>query len=290
MLCWMNGEYVEQENLKVSPFDHGFLYGLGFFETFRTYNGKPLFLREHLARLKHALSTFRIAMPYTEQQLREVIEALNNQNGGDDGYFRLNVSAGEHEIGLAPTTYEKPNVIVFRKALPKAVPSLEKTAVLLQTVRNTPEAGNTRFKSHHYGNNVFARFELPSLATQEGIFLTQEGFVAEGITSNIFWVKGDTLYTPALQTGILAGITRSIVIRLAKELLMNIEEGEYRAEELFAAEECFMTTAVQQIVPVKQIQDVTYLGLAGNVTQKLMQAYEEYIAARLKEEDGRYDK
>ena len=290
MLCWMNGEYVEQENLKVSPLDHGFLYGLGFFETFRTYNGKPLFLREHLARLHQALSAFRIAMPYTEEQLRLVIETLNEQNGGDDGYFRLNVSAGEHEIGLAPTTYEKPNVIVFRKALAKAMPIIEKSAVLLQTVRNTPEAGSNRFKSHHYGNNVFARFELPSLATQEGIFLTKEGFIAEGITSNIFWVKGDTLYTPALRTGILAGITRSIVIRLAKELLINVEEGEYMAEELFLAEECFVTTAVQQIVPINQIQETTYLGLAGNVTKKLVQAYEEYIAARLKEEDGRYDK
>ena len=290
MLCWMNGEYVEQENLKVSPFDHGFLYGLGFFETFRTYDGKPLFLREHLARLHQALSTFHIAMPYTEQQLREIIETLNAQNGGNDGYFRLNVSAGEHEIGLAPTSYENPNVIVFRKALPKVTPTVEKTAVLLQTVRNTPEAGSTRFKSHHYGNNVFARFELPSLATQEGIFLTKEGFVAEGITSNIFWVKDDTLYTPALQTGILAGITRSIIIRLARDLSIHVEEGEYMAEELFGAEECFITTAVQQIVPINQIQGATYLGLAGNVTKKLVQAYEEYIAARLKDEDGRYDK
>ena len=290
MLCWMNGEYMEQKNLKVSPFDHGFLYGLGFFETFRTYNGKPLFLREHLARLHQALSTFRIAMPYTEQQLREVIETLNEQNGSDDGYFRLNVSAGEHEIGLAPIAYENPNVIVFRKPLPKTTTVIEKTAVLLQTVRNTPEAGTIRYKSHHYGNNVLARFELPSLATQEGIFLTQEGFIAEGITSNVFWVKNHTLYTPAVQTGILAGITRSIVIHLAKECSITVEEGEYSLENLLTAEECFLTTAVQQIVPVKQIQDTTYRGLAGNVTKTLIQAYEQYIAARLKEEDERYDK
>ena len=148
----------------------------------------------------------------------------------------------------------------------------------------TFEAGATGFR------RIAHRFELPSLATQEGIFLTREGFVAEGITSNIFWVKNQTLYTPALQTGILAGITRSNVIRLAKELSLDIEEGEYLAEELLSAEECFITTAVQQIVPIKQIQHTTYLGLAGNVTKTLVRAYEKYIAARLKEEGGRYDK
>lgn len=290
MLCWMNGEYIEQEHLKVSPFDHGFLYGLGFFETFRTYKGKPLFLREHLARLQNALLNFHITMPYTENQLRKVIENLNEDAGGTDGYFRLNISAGEHKIGLAPTSYEKPNVIVFRKALPKTSPSLEKTAVILQTVRNTPEVNNTRFKSHHYGNNVFARFELPSLASQEGIFLTQEGFVAEGITSNVFWVKDKTIYTPSLQTGILSGIMRSNVIRLARKHALAIKEGEYYVEHLFEADECFITNSVSQIVPIKQIQHVTYKGLTGKITQQLKEAFIADIAVKLEEEDKGYDK
>ena len=125
MLCWMNGEYVEHNELKISPFDHGFLYGLGFFETFRTYNGKPLFIKEHLTRLQEALSAFNISFPYTAEQLVEVIEALNTADDGTDGYFRLNVSAGEHEIGLAPTRYENPNVILFRKPLPPVVSGIE---------------------------------------------------------------------------------------------------------------------------------------------------------------------
>ena len=132
MLCWMNGEYVEHDALKISPFDHGFLYGLGFFETFRTYKGKPLFLKEHLTRLQQALSAFRISFPYTAEQLEGVIEKLNEADDFQDGYFRLNVSAGEHEIGLAPTRYENPNVILFRKSLPPLVKGVEKTATILE--------------------------------------------------------------------------------------------------------------------------------------------------------------
>ena len=284
MLCWMNGEYVEHDAIKISPFDHGFLYGLGFFETFRTYNGKPLFLKEHLARLHVALDAYRIAMPYTVEEIVEVIATLNENSGGEDGYFRLNVSAGEHEIGLAPVAYNKPNVILFRKALPPVSPNAEKTAVFLQTRRNTPEVSDMRFKGHHYGNNVFARFELPSLASQEGIFLTQEGFVAEGITSNIFWVKDRVLYTPSLQTGILPGITRANVLRLAAANGYEVKEGLFTEEQLLVADECFMTTAIQHIVPIQAIGHKKYLGHEGPVTRQLQTAYAELTQCRLKGE------
>lgn len=283
MICWMNGEYMPQEQLKISPFDHGFLYGIGFFETFRTYNGKPLFLSAHLKRLAQALEAFHIQMPYTEHQLTAIITSLNEKNGGEDGYFRLNVSAGEHEIGLSPTEYKQPNVIVFRKELPKAIPNLSKIAIILKTIRNIPEDGTNRFKGHHYGNNVFARFELPSLAAQEGIYLTSEGFVAEGITSNIFWVKNKKLYTPALTTNILAGITRANVIKLANEQEIEVVEGEFPLSHLLEADECFMTTAIQQIVPIKQIESKQFKGIQGEITIQLQKAYEIFIEVLLKE-------
>ena len=284
MLCWMNGEYVERDALRISPFDHGFLYGLGFFETFRTYKGKPLFINEHLMRLKEALSAFRISFPYTAKQLVEVIEVLNTADGGQDGYFRLNVSAGEHEIGLAPTRYNNPNVILFRKSLPPVVKGVEKTATILATRRNVPENGYTRFKGHHYGNNVFARFELPSLATQEGIFLTAEDIVAEGITSNVFWVKGSVVYTPSLNTGILAGVTRGFVLELVHQLGYEVQEGQYNVSELLEAKECFITNAVQQIVPIRSLGNVTFLGNEGSITKEIQRAYEQLIELRLKGE------
>ena len=107
MLCWMNGEYIEASELKISPFDHGFLYGFGFFETFRTYEGEPVFIIEHFNRLCEGLKEYRIAMPYTVNEISDAIRLLN-ETDGEDGYFRINVSAGAHDIGLAPTEYTQP--------------------------------------------------------------------------------------------------------------------------------------------------------------------------------------
>lgn len=281
MLCWMNGEYIEEQELKISPFDHGFLYGLGFFETFRTYEGKAVYLHEHFSRLLEALKEYRIHFPYTLQNIEEVIRKLNAQDG-KEGYFRLNVSAGVHPIGLAPTEYPAPNVILFRKELPKMVRGTEKEAVWLKTQRNSPEQ-QVRHKGHHYGNNVRARFELPSLAAQEGFFTDVRGVVAEGITSNIFWVKDDILYTPATALGILPGVTRKIVLNLAKEQGILTREGSFLMWELEQATECFITTAVQELVPISRIGSTRFAGSEGRLYKKLHQAYLQKIVMQLGE-------
>lgn len=272
----MNGLYMEAADLRISPFDHGFLYGLGFFETFRTYQGKVLFFEAHMERLRAALKQYRIHMPYTPEELLEVVKQLNEQAGGQDGYFRLNVSAGEHEIGLQPTVYAKPTVIVFRKELLVAPSGQEKTARWLETKRNSPEQG-LRVKSHHYGNNVLGRFELPSLATQEGFFLTEEGFVAEGITSTIFWGKDDILYTPSLKTGILPGIIRDWVIQKATQLGIQVEVGFFKRNDVEWASECFITNSVQGLVPIRQIEDQKLIGNKGPLYVRLAKAYDEEI-------------
>ena len=281
MLCWMNGQYIDEHELKISPFDHGFLYGLGFFETFRTYEGKAVYLQEHFNRLIEALKEYRIHFPYTIQDIEEVIKKLNAQDG-KEGYFRLNVSAGVHPIGLAPSEYTEPTIILFRKELPNMVRGTEKEAVWLKTARNSPEQ-QTRYKSHHYGNNVRARLELASLANQEGFFTDKNGVVAEGITSNIFWIKDNILYTPSTRLGILPGITRAIVIRIAKELAFPVREGSFMTWELEQADECFVTTAVQELVPISHIGKIRFAGSEGRLYKKLHTAYLQKIVMHLGE-------
>lgn len=272
MQCWLNGTYVTAEELRISPFDHGFLYGLGFFETLRTYNGKVLFWEAHMERLQAALTQFHIHMPYTQQDLLAVIEQLNLAAGGQDGYFRLNVSAGEHGIGLQPSEYTQPNVIVFRKELPDIPRGKEKTAQWLEVRRNTPE-GTLRVKSHHYGNNVLGRFEMSSLAMQEGFFLTEEGYVAEGVTSNIFWVKDDILYTPSLEAGILPGITRAWILEHAQSVGMEIREGLFTKNDVEQGSECFITNSVQELVPICKLEDIQLLGNKGPIYLRLHEAF-----------------
>lgn len=276
MLCWMNGEYIEAEDLKVSPFDHGFLYGVGFFETFRTYEGDVFLFQAHIDRLKSALLEYRITLPYHEIDILTAVHMLNEAAGGTDGYFRLNVSAGVHDIGLAPTSYPTPNVILFRKELPKLVPGTEKRGVWLDTVRNDPE-GSVRQKSHSFLNNIRGRLELASLKETEGLFVTREGFVAEGITSNVFWVKEGVLCTPAIETGILPGTTRELVMQLAKSAHLPVNIGFYTKVDVERADEVFVTNAIQELVPLESIGGVSLPGANGIHYKKLHDLYQKAI-------------
>lgn len=276
MLCWMNGAYIPADELKISPFDHGFLYGAGFFETFRTYDGHLFLFQEHMDRLQEALDEYRITMPYEQSEILLAIKQLTEDAGGRDGYFRLNVSAGVHDIGLSPDAYPTPNVILFRKELPRTRRGSEKQGVWLETPRNNPEA-TIRHKSHNFLNNLRGRLEISSLKEQEGIFVTKDGFVAEGITSNVFWVKDGTLFTPTIETGILPGTTRSFIMKLAEFAGLTVQEGFYEQADVEAADELFVTNAIQELVPLVGMGSVRFPGAAGDVYTKLHDLYVQTI-------------
>ncbi|MDI2585702.1 aminodeoxychorismate lyase [Psychrobacillus sp. NEAU-3TGS] len=271
MDAWKNGKLYARDELTISAYDHGFLYGLGFFETFRTYDGHVFLFDEHWKRLCRALADYRMTMPYDKETVLAAICALTKENNGEDGYFRLNISAGVHDIGLQPSYYEKPTVILFRKALHLPPRGTEKKAIWLKTTRNSPESAY-RHKSHHFANNIQARFEVESLATHEGVFLTAEGYIAEGVTSNIFWVKDKKISTPSLATGILAGITREWILHN-----FEVEEGLFTKDVLESTDEVFITNAVQEIVPIKEIEGRPFLGNQGPVYTALHEAYVKCI-------------
>ena len=272
----MNGEFVKSDEIRISPFDHGFLYGVGFFETFRTYDGNVFLFQEHMDRMKRALSEYRITMPYGDADILVAVRMLNDAEDGGDGYFRLNVSAGVHDIGLAPSSYPKPNVILFRKELSTTMRGTEKAGVWLETARNNPES-TFRHKSHNFLNNVRGRLELPSLKEVEGLFVTTEGFVAEGVTSNVFWMKNGDLFTPAIETGVLPGTTRAMVIEIARTTGLVVNEGFYPKEDVENADELFVTNAVQELVPLSGLGDMLFPGAAGFYYTKLHGLYVEAI-------------
>ena len=274
--CWMNGNVERAEDLRISPFDHGFLYGAGFFETFRTYEGHVFLFEEHMKRLRDALAEYRIAFPYGDEEIFHAVRELTDLSEGREGYFRLNVSAGVHDIGLAPAEYMQPNVILFRKELAVGPRGTEKTGVWLETARNLPES-SVRHKSHNYLNNVRGRLELPSLKDHEGLFLTAEGFVAEGITSNVFWMKDGTMYTPSINTGILPGITRAFIICSAENADIPVMEGEFPKAVVEQADEVFISNAVQEIVPLNKVGDHFLPGASGIYYEKLHKLYIQEI-------------
>ena len=276
MFVYMNGTFVEAERASISPFDHGFLYGLGAFETFRTYGGQPFLLEEHLERLNAALRELQIERRFSGKEVLGITEELIKLNGLPDSYIRFNISAGPGEIGLQTDPYNSPTVIMFQKPLPAVEPLREKEAILLKLARNTPET-SFRLKSHHFFNNVAAKRELGPNPGKEGVFLSEKGYLAEGITSNLFWMADGTLYTPALETGILNGITRQFVMKLAEEIHIPVKEGYFPASALHEAEEIFFTNSVQEIVPVALYDGKSLPGRQGTIVQKLYTRYQQYV-------------
>jgi 4-amino-4-deoxychorismate lyase len=274
VIVYGNGEYIRSDEVRISPFDHGFLYGLGLFETFRIYDGHPFLLDDHLRRLNEGLRTLGIKASYRREDILPILNKLLEANSLENAYVRLNVSAGEGEIGLQTTDYYHPNLLLFMKPLGAYSEMGEKKLVLLNLTRNTPE-GDIRLKSHHYLNNILAKREIGASSEVEGVFLTREGYLAEGIVSNLFWIEGETLFTPSVQTGILNGITRQFVMKMAGKLGLEVEEGFYRQDILLEADELFVTNSIQEIVPVSLFEKKTFPGKEGRRVQALFRLYGE---------------
>lgn len=271
MYIYLNGVVVSKDDAMISPYDHGFMYGLGAFETFRTYDGFPFLIDEHLNRLREALNELNFDLVIDSDTVIEMVSTLLAKNKMDDAYFRLNVSAGVGDIGLQTEPYMKPVVILYTKPLMKTSAVAEKELVQLKTRRNTPE-GEKRLKSHHYLNSILGKRELSNM-NQEGIFLTREGYISEGTVSNLFWYKDNMLFTPHVSTGILEGITRKWVMHASKLLNIPLETGNYIIETLTEADEVFLTNSIQELVPVSHFQDTTFSGAEGEMYQKFRELY-----------------
>ncbi|MFC5714481.1 aminodeoxychorismate lyase [Thalassorhabdus alkalitolerans] len=254
MYIHINGKIMKAGEARLSPFEHGFMYGLGLFETFRVYENHPFLLDDHFRRLEEGLAMMNIRWTYERSSVEEEINLLLNANNLQNAYVRYNISAGEQDLGLTTSQYHNPTKIIYMKPLTPPVSSLTKKGVILSTSRNTPEA-DIRLKSHHYFNSILGKRELGDHPDEEGIFLTREGYIAEGVVSNIFWLKQGTLYTPSVDTGILNGITRQFVMTLARKLGYYIRTGRFSLDHLLSADAAFVTNSIQEIVPLSEIDE-----------------------------------
>ncbi|MBM7622316.1 4-amino-4-deoxychorismate lyase [Bacillus tianshenii] len=274
MIVYKDGAWQGLEETSIPVMDHGFLYGVGLFETFRTYQGSPFLFQDHLKRLREGLASVYIEWEEDDDSLLQMIGTALEKNNLTDGVLRLNVTAGISNWGLPNETYTRPSTLLFTRPV-APVQDEGRRAIFLQIPRNTPE-GSVRLKSHHYLNNLLGKRELGNLADTEGIFLTREGYVSEGIVSNIFWVKNSTLYTPSISTGILNGVTRQYVIHLARLLGVKVEEGTFTKDELLHSEEVFVTNSTQEMVRINQVDEVEF-PKAGwhSLFERLRELYKE---------------
>ena len=215
-----------------------------------------------------ALEELNISTRMSAADVTDTVTILLNKNDLTDAYFRLNISAGAGDIGLQTDPYEEPAVILFTKPLAQTVKPAEKELVKLKTVRNTPE-GEKRLKSHHYLNSILGKRELTDPLTQEGVFLTKEGYISEGTVSNLFWVIDGELFTPCVSTGILDGITRKWMLHASQLLNIPVKTGNYKINELKRADEVFLTNSIQELVPVTASENKEFAGTEGHCPSKV---------------------
>lgn len=278
MKIYLNGQWVEKNEAKVSVFDHGFLYGDGAFEGIRAYHRLVFKLKEHINRLYETAHTLMLKIPLTREQMTKAITATLKANNLSDAYIRVVVTRGEGDLGLDPRKCKgQGNVIIITDKITLYAGGLYKKGLEIITVptpRNLPEALNPQLKSLNYLNNILAKIEANNSGYDEAIMLDAQGYVAECTGDNIFIVKGGRLLTP--WQGRLKGITREAVLELASKNNIKIKECAITRHEVFVADECFLTGTAAEIIPVVKVDGrVIGDGKPGRVTIKLMKLFRE---------------
>ncbi|RXK48393.1 aminotransferase class IV [Halorientalis pallida] len=281
----VDGEIVPADDATVSVRDRGFMYGDAAFETLRAYGGEVFAWDAHEARLRNTcdLLGFAEAVP---DDLRERVRATLDANDLDDAYVRLSVTRGVQPGKLTPNPDVDPTVVVLVKDLPRG--GVEGTTpwddpAVVQTVktRRTPDAASpAAAKTHNYLNGIRARLELRRAETDafradEALLRTTDDAVAEGATSNVFFVDGGVLKTPGEDCDILPGVTRDVVIDLAREEEFPVEPGRYEVSEVRDADEAFLTNTTWEIRPIASVDGIE-IG-TGPMTKLLSRLFEERI-------------
>ncbi len=281
MWVFLNDRFVRQAEAVVSVFDHGFLYGDGVYETLRSY-GTRIFMRDqHLTRLRRSGEAIGLTIPVPDSQWPELLhEAMRRNEVGNehvDAYLRITVSRGEGEIGLDPALCPRPTVVIMTKALHPFPPALSRDGVSLtvaQTRRNLPEALSPQIKSTNFLNNILAKRESIAAGTFDSLFLNWREELTECTVSNLFFVSDGIVHTPALDCGILDGITRTIVMTLAQEEGLTVREGHYHMADLRQAKECFLTNTSMEVMPVSRVDSFPIGdGRPGPLTRRIQMRF-----------------
>jgi branched-chain amino acid aminotransferase len=283
MWIYLNNGFVQEQDAVISVFDHGFLYGDGVYETIRSY-GPRLFMRDqHLSRLFRSAEAIGLTIPIPLEAWPDILhEAMaRNEVGSDrqDAYLRITVSRGAGDIGLNPALCPSPTIVVMTKPLMPPPSDLYENGVniiVASTRRNLPSALPPKIKAIAFLNNILAKREAIAADAFEGVLLNWEHHLTECTISNLFFVTDGALRTPALECGLLDGITRGIVIRLAEELHIRVEEGHFTVDQLYQADECLLTNTSMEIMPVSTVDTKRIAsGRPGSITLKLLARFVE---------------
>jgi len=278
MKIFLNGRFVDKKNAKVSIFDHGLLYGDGVFEGIRSYGSVVFKLKEHIDRLYRSASAIRLNISISKNEMIKTVIKTLRINNLKDAYIRLVVTRGVGDLGLDPRKCKKgPTIFIIADKIvlyPRQFYDKGLRIVAAKTRRNSPQALDPKIKSLNYLNNILAKIEATDSGVQEAIMLTNDDFIAECTSDNIFIVDNRTLISPPMSVGALDGITRGAVIKIARKKGFTFKERMLVMKDLYKADECFLTGTAAEIIPVIKIDKQKIgSGKPGPITNFLLESF-----------------
>lgn len=275
MEVFVNGKFLEEEEKHVSLADRGLLLGDGIFETVRVYRSVPFLLSDHLRRLRRGAEKLRIRKVPPENRIREWAVRLIQTNRIGEGVLRITLTRGDGGRGLAFDPQVRPNLLMTCAPLPKTREKRDRRGFAWATlsIRRNPTSPCSRLKTLNMLDSVLGRMEANGRGADEGLFLTPDGWVAEGCAANLFWVRKGILFTPSLGCGVLPGITRKIAIGLARGLGIEVRKGRYPVRSVYEAEEVFCTNSLIGIGPVSRLDKTGFNPDKRRVTKRLQTEY-----------------
>lgn len=278
---YLDGQFVDEPDAKVSVFDHGLLYGDGVFEGIRFYNGRVFLLEEHLDRLYDSAKAILLTLPLERPVLREAVLETCRQNNLRDGYIRLVVTRGKGDLGLNPNRCKQPTVFIIAASIELYPEKYYTEGLRVNTVptqRVSPAALSPAIKSLNYLNNIMAKVEGVRAGAMEALMLNHKGEVAECTGDNIFLVKQGILKTPSTDAGILEGITRNAILELARAADIPTQEIALTRHDVYAADECFLTGTAAEVIPVVKCDGRPIgNGKPGPITRQLRERFVQLI-------------
>jgi branched-chain amino acid aminotransferase len=278
MIVFLNGQFVPEAQATVSVFDRSFLYGDGLFETMRVTKGKPFRWWEHMERLRKGGDFLGIKIPFACKSLEKHAAELIAKNQMPEALLRLTVSRGVGLRGYSPKGADKPILVMTLNPFPVA-PSADSVSWKLHTASFRLPAGEklAHFKTANKLAQIMARAEADAAGADEAVLCNTDGFVVEGASSNLFWVEGDTICTPPLASGILAGVTRAVTLELCAKLGLAHAERQITPEKLRCVQGVFVTLSSFGVVTAATLDGVALQ--QSPLVAQLSRAYNELLAS-----------
>lgn len=281
---WLNDKLVDESQATVSVFDHGLLYGDGVFEGIRVYGSKAFALGEHIERLYKSANAIRLKIPVSQAQMAKNAETTVEANGIDDGYIRLIVTRGIGTLGLNPLICNNPQVIIIAATIqlyPQELYENGLAVISANTIRNHPLSLSPQIKSLNYLNNIVAKLEALDRDMLEAIMYNHMGYVAEATGDNVFVVRKGVITTPPVSSGSLEGITRDVVIELARSNGYEVTEADLTRYDLYSSDEIFLTGTAAEVIGIVEIDSRKIgTGKPGPVTQELLDKFDKYVRSK----------